>query len=395
MQRLHYVDWLRVIAIAAVFLFHTLRPFGDDWHINNAERSTVLEDALFFFWTFGLAVLFLLAGAGVRFALRRRTWSTFVRERTARLLVPFVVGTLVLSPVQAFIEAVHRGTYVGPLVSFIGRWAERVLDAFGRGFSPTVFGVGYHLWFLGFLFVISLLALPLCRVLLSGPGRAAAGWLAERSRWPGASLVFAVPIAMIIGIAAPFSRGEHDWFEFGWYFAYFISGFVLFSDERFMAAVRRDVTIALVVAIASTAALTLLDIGTWAASLPERGIDWTYPVMGGLFAIEGWAWTIVMLNIGLRVSALQRPVPERVGDAVLPVYILHQPVILAVALFVVQWPVGILPKWLAIVGVSLPLTLALVELGLRTRIVRALLGARVRPAPAAASDRPIRAGAPS
>jgi hypothetical protein len=60
-------------------------------------------------------------------------------------------------------------------------------------------------------------------------------------------------------------------------------------------------------------------------------------------------------------------------------------VILAVAFFVVQWPLGILPKWVAVFGLSVVITVALVALGLRTRPTRILLGARAglatRPAP--------------
>jgi hypothetical protein len=54
-------------------------------------------------------------------------------------------------------------------------------------------------------------------------------------------------------------------------------------------------------------------------------------------------------------------------------------VILAVALFVVQWPIGILAKWLVVFGASAAITLALVDLGLRSRVTRVLLGARAQP----------------
>ena len=39
--RLYYLDWLRVILLFGVFIYHVLRPFDmlTDWHINNAERS--------------------------------------------------------------------------------------------------------------------------------------------------------------------------------------------------------------------------------------------------------------------------------------------------------------------------------------------------------------------
>ena len=38
--RLHYLDWLQVLAILGVFLFHALHPFDElgDWHIKNVEK---------------------------------------------------------------------------------------------------------------------------------------------------------------------------------------------------------------------------------------------------------------------------------------------------------------------------------------------------------------------
>ncbi len=388
--RLHYIDWLRVGAIAGVFVFHTLRPFNtDDWHVKNAETSDLLNILLTFFWTFGLAVLFLLSGAGARFALRRRTWQTFLRERTARLLVPFVVGTLLLSPIQGFIEATHKGTYAGSFVDYLGRWVTGVTEALGHGLSPSVFGIGYHLWFLGFLFAISVIALPLCAGLMRRRGHAALEALARSMEWPGASLAFAIPIAVLMMICLPLGSGEHDWFEFGWYFGYFMIGFVLLSDDRFIVAVRRDLWLALGVAVLSTAALVATPLGGLLLTLADRGIDWTYLAVGGLFAIEGWAWTIVVLNIGLRAARLQLPVSVHLGDFVLPVYVVHQPVILAVAFFVVQWPLGILPKWIVVFGASLAVTLALVELGLRMPVTRILLGARIRRAAPAPVTEPL------
>jgi peptidoglycan/LPS O-acetylase OafA/YrhL len=101
--------------------------------------------------------------------------------------------------------------------------------------------------------------------------------------------------------------------------------------------------------------------------------------MFGLFGIEGWAWTIVVLGVGMRAAALQRPVPGHLGEAVLPIYIVHQPVILGIAFFVVQWPLGIVPKAAIVLSASLVLTFLLVELALRIPVIRVLLGVRARP----------------
>jgi peptidoglycan/LPS O-acetylase OafA/YrhL len=379
---IHWIDWLRVGAIAGVFLYHSLRPFdATDWHVKNAETNDLIGASQIFFSTFGLAVLFLLAGAGVQFALRRRSPGTFLRERTARLLVPFVVGVLLLSPVQAFIETTHKGTATSAVPDFVGWWAGAVGWAVSRGISPTVFGVGYHLWFLGFLFAFSVIGLPVCVALRSRRGTDAIAALAGRiAGRPGSTLLFAVPIGVLLIGFAPLGTGEQDWSSFGWYFAYFVIGFVLLADERFLAAVRRDVRVILVVAVASSAALIALDLGEWMANSASRGPDLRSLAIASVFALEGWAWSLVVLNLGMRVARLQLPVRQHLSDAVLPVYVIHQPVILAVAFFVVQWPVGILPKWVVVFGISLAITLALVELGLRGRTTRVLLGARAQPA---------------
>jgi peptidoglycan/LPS O-acetylase OafA/YrhL len=386
--RLHWIDWLRVAAIAGVFVFHTLRPFNtDDWHVKNADTSALLNGLTTFFASFGLAVLFLLAGAGVRFALRRRSWQTFLRERTARLLVPFVVGTLLLSPLQAFIEATHKGAYAGSYLGYIPVWAGDVAGVLGRGPSPTVFGIGYHLWFLGFLFAISVVALPLCIGLMGDRGRAIVDALARRFGRRGATLGVVIPIYVLMGIGSALGTREHDWLEFGWYLGYFLIGFVLVSDERFMAAVRRDLWPAAGVA-ATVMAMIVAGIPAPLDSAGEHGMGPIDLAIGGIFAVLGWAWTLLILNVGMRLARWQQPVREHLGDAVLPVYVIHQPVILAVAFFVVQWPLGIVPKWLVVFGVSALVTFVLVELALRAPIARVLLGARIRPAVSVAAGPP-------
>ncbi|HEX5590101.1 MAG TPA: acyltransferase family protein, partial [Candidatus Limnocylindrales bacterium] len=343
------------------------------------EQSADLGVVMGVFWSFGLAVLFLLSGVGARFALRRRTWQAFLRERVARLVVPFVVaGVLVLSPVQAYIEAVHKGYGGGPFLEFAVRWIGTALNPLDWTVSPTLFGRGYHLWFLGFLFAISVIALPLLVGLMSRLGRSLVDAIARALAWRGTTLVAAVPIVILMSIGVFLGTAEHDWFELWWYFAYFVIGFILVSDDRFLAAVRRDGWVALATALGSTAVLTMTPAAGLLDSMTD-GLDVPHLLAGVLFGLEGWAWTLVILNLGLRVARLQRPVAPHLNEAVLPVYVVHQPVILAVAFFVVGWPVGLLAKWLVVFGASAAITLALVEVGLRFRVTRALLGAKVQP----------------
>jgi len=73
--RLHYLDWLQVLAVLGVFLFHSVHPFDDlaDWHIKNVEKSILATFFVGFFNLWGMPFLFLMAGATSWFSLRRST----------------------------------------------------------------------------------------------------------------------------------------------------------------------------------------------------------------------------------------------------------------------------------------------------------------------------------
>ena len=120
--RLHYLDWLRVLAILGVFLFHTVRPFDQvPWEINNAEPSVFATLLFVLFLPWGMPLFFFLSGAGTWFALRRRAAGQYAGERVQRLVVPFIVGCILLSPIQFYFQWLHlsqTGSSAGTLWEF-------------------------------------------------------------------------------------------------------------------------------------------------------------------------------------------------------------------------------------------------------------------------------------
>lgn len=378
--RIHYIDWLRAGAVVGVVVYHSLLPFGmSEWHINNTERSGLLTTVLLVFETFGLGLLFLLAGASARFALHRRSPRAFLLERGKRILVPFFVGTLLLTPPMMYLEAVHHGSTSESLLTFLAAWPARAIAwALETGISPRLFSVGFHLWFLGYLFAFSALGIPVFILLSSVRGRALLDALGRAARWPGATLAFALPIVLPPLVLLALAPEEFDWWQFGWYGAYFLVGYVLYGDDRLVAAARRDFIPALLIAITTLAGLLVLNFNGWVASHEGVGYsyDATYLLMVIMYAVGGWAWTLVMLNLGLRLRVLQRPLPRAAGEAVLPLYILHQPVVLLVASIVVTWPLGLLPKALIVTAASLAGSIAIMAALLRVTPARTLLGVR-------------------
>jgi hypothetical protein len=191
-----------------------------------------------------------------------------------------------------------------------------------------------------------------------------------------------VPIALaLLALKAAFPD-EHDWGEFAWYLAFFLVGYVLVSDPRFLAAVKRDLVPALVVGVVDFAILGALDpfgwVEGWAA---DPGYTPSYFLMLGLFSLQGWAWAVAALSVGMRVGRFRQPLPGVVADAAMPFFLVHQPVILALAFFIVGWHAGILVKLPVLLVLSLAVSAAAAWLLSRPAVTRRLLGVKPHRSP--------------
>jgi peptidoglycan/LPS O-acetylase OafA/YrhL len=370
--RLHYLDWLRVLAIFGVFLFHSLHVFDlGDWHIKNSEQSTELTIVLILFSMWGLPFFFMISGTGSWFALRRRSPGQYASERFKRLAVPFVVGALLFMPMMLYFEWSHHILTGQTTLTFV-EFAARPM----MGLTPMWFGtLGYHLWFLGFLFSFVLMSLPLFLWWKGPSGQRMLAWMAGLAEHRGGLLLFLIPLALIRFVLMPLFGTEHDWADFVFQGAFFVLGFVLFSDDRFVRAIRRDWLILLAAGVGGVAALFLLyfvgDPFAWYSNpqIPE------FYLVQLLWAVVAYSWSVFMLFVGMRFLDFTNKQLKYAQQAVLPFFLVHQPAIIVVAFFIVQWDIGIPVKVLLVVGSGLVLSIGLYELVIRRiRPVQALFG---------------------
>jgi glucan biosynthesis protein C len=376
--RLHYLDALRVLAVFMVFLYHSSMPFTlGQPDIANAETSLV---ATMFFGAFlapwGMPFFFLLAGAATWFALQRRTARQFAGERFRRLLVPFLVGCALFTPLQTYIAWIFRlrvGTYEGSYLQFF--FVERF-----NGWNPTIFDwLGYHLWFLGYLFTLSLLLLPLLEWLKGEAGRRIVSRLARLCEHWGGILVFILPLLLIQLGLRPFFPDERNWADFFYYLVFFLAGYLFYADERFLRAIRRDRWLVLAVGIVALLGLMAT------VALGEAETLFSTPSNPGFFpfwacaVVDAWCWSVVMLYVGMRFLDFSNRWTRYGQEAILPFYVLHQPVIFAVAFYVVQWPASVTVKMLTVVLASFIITIGIYELLVRRLApLRAVFGMKGR-----------------
>jgi len=117
--RRYDLDWLKVIATLAVFLFHTARFFDYGWwHVKNGALDAGLTVFASFLLQWIMPLFFVISGASARFALRRRTPLQFMRERIVRILLPLVAGIFLIVPPQVYLERLSRAEFTGNFLAF-------------------------------------------------------------------------------------------------------------------------------------------------------------------------------------------------------------------------------------------------------------------------------------
>jgi surface polysaccharide O-acyltransferase-like enzyme len=392
------LDAMRALVVVGLIFFHAALVFDttDDYYVKNAQTADLGPvAAVGVVWA--MPLLFLTAGLGVWYSLGRRTVGAFLVERARRLLVPLVFGVLVLMPLPVWLGLRSQPGYNESYLAFYPRflhvrlvWSEFPFVV--RGAPPDrLFETG-QLWFVVLLLTFSLLLLP-AFLHLRGVGVGHLATLAERR---GVILLPAVPIAVVVA-ALEMEEPYAAWSRWA-YLLFFFLGFVLAADPRFLAAMRRHGPVAAGVGVVVfLGALGLLK-ASWDAGA-DAFVDHDPRSMAGrfLFGAAGWLWLVAIVGLLARLPA-QSAAPRasrraRAGgylsDAVLPIYVLHQPVLVAIAFAVVSWPVHPILKYLVITLATLVAVVMAYDLLIRrTRVTRFLFGMRAPRPPVTPAGQP-------
>ena len=227
-----------------------------------------------------------------------------------------------------------------------------------------------HLWFVVLLLTFSLLLAPVAAPLADRSQRV--GRAVERR--PALLLLLTLPLAAINALLG-MEEGFAGWNRWA-YLVFFLFGYALADDDRVRAALRR-------LAVPTGVAGLALFAGTAPGfmALDDPFTEWSpfALVTRALFGAAGWCWVVAILGLLDRPREIRPPsrVMTYLGIAALPVYVLHQPVVVALAYGVVGWSAPILVEYAAIVAGSLVVILVLYEgVVRRTRPTRSLFGMR-------------------
>ncbi len=376
-ERCRYIDWLRVFAVLGVFLLHTAEPFTPSGPLRNDPTSMVMTVFTGFLFLWIMPFFFFLAGAGTKFALEVRTATQFLKERFFRLVIPYVAGVLIVIPPMAYITGLSRSQIDCSYFAYYPQFFRNLESDGGLGFLHRV---GGHLWFLPFLFLVSLLTLNLFLYLRTHSGQVLLSKAAALCERYGLLILFVIPTFLVHVTFRVGFTGAYGCRSFLYFIPFYVLGFVIFSNRRFEQMIERKTLIALFVGIFCFALLTAMDLAGFSEKL-ETNPSWSalFTLYSIIRSLNVWAWIFFVLGIGVKFLNRTNVFYDYAVELVLPFYILHYPVICLVTAYVVKWHTGVAEKFVFLTAISFVLTIVLFEVFVkRLNLMRFLFGMKIR-----------------
>jgi len=347
-ERQYFIDWLRILLILSVFIYHIGMFFNSwDWHVKNpTQYEGILKYTMIFLGKWRMPLLFLISGAGTYYALGKRSPVKYLGERFKRLVIPLIAGIFILVPVQVYLE---KADQYSSLLNFYPHMFE--------GIYPSGNFSWHHLWFIVYLFVISLFISPFLKLFRSKGYLGFSIWLERFASRPlSLNIVVVILIISQVLLRPYFPEDTHalvnDWAAMAYYIIFFLAGFMLLSNKNIIESIRKQKNLYLAEAAIATAVMF---------SSPYLFVDEsTADLAWGISAIF-LAWSCGLAAIGYAKQYLNRDTLFRkvANEAIYPFYLLHQPVILIMGFFLNKVGIPDLARFILLTSSSLVITCVL------------------------------------
>ena len=362
-ERLFFLDWLRILAFAALVVYHVGMYYVSwDFHVKSPQAGPGLEPWMKLSEPWRMSLLFMVSGAATAHWLKAGPSFARVRRRSAYLMAPLLMGVVFIVPPQSYFEVVQKFGFTGDFWSFL-RLYFTGYPGFCSGGKCLILPTWNHLWFLPYLWVYTLL---MCAVVALRPTAlaAAAGKLGLAQSgfglllWP-ALLLFLARLALFARFPSTHALWG-DWFNHTVYLVMFALGAVFATQPAVwarLAALRRP---ALVLAVLFWAVLVFLR--------PAK------PAEHAVVAI--YQWTALVAAFGFAKAHLNHdsPIRKRLTEAVFPVYVLHQTVIIVASQWLLMFHLAPLVEGPILVVAAFVVSYAGYEIVRRIRVLRPWFG---------------------
>lgn len=374
-SRIFYLDWLRIFAIAGVLLFHSAMPYVAEWgwHLKNSETSNTLMEFNFFLSRFRMPLLFFISGAVGWILMQKKTHLEFFSLRFKRLFIPLVAGIFLIVPPQIYFERLSQG--------YTGSFWECWLSTFEFVPYPVGNTSWHHMWFVAYLFLYDIVAIPVVAFFQSNRGSRFLEKAGRLLNGRGIYLLLVFPLTTHLLLNHYYPRSNdliHDLnylLYWGWFFFAGLFAMACPAVIESFTRLRRE--------LLALAFILLLVVNGIRWNGAEPGWDyqsaallqWPASFFDGLMAMLGWTWVLALVGYGRRYLNKPHSSLAYIREIIYPFYILHQTVIVILTYYIIQSPEGIGAKYLFTVAATFMICMLIIHtLVIPFQLPRLLLG---------------------
>ncbi len=347
-MRKHYLDNIRTIVILLLFPYHTFmiwNNFGTKFYIWGGNNN-ILSSLIVLVSPWLMPILFVVAGISARYSLEKRNTRDFIKERTRKILIPFISGLILLIPFQTLYARKFFFDYNGGIIDNFKYFFTHFSDLNGYDGMFT-FG---HLWFLLYLFIIALITLLVIKKI---PLNKVDSKINKVNMFQ--IILLFIPIFIVYHI------GNFGGQSIGKYMLLYLLGYYLFSDE-FIEKILNYKTIILSLYSISQIILIIL--------------YFKYSYYGDLFVnFVGWLGILSYIIIGKIFLNKENKITNYFKKASFSIYILHQTILVIVGYYSLMMIDNIVLQICIIFG-SFIVTILLYEIISKIPILKKIIGVR-------------------
>ena len=334
--RRYDLDWLRVLAFALLILYHCGMFYVADWgwHIKSEQPSSFLQNLMLLTSPWRMSLLFMVSGSALYFACKKIGRLELLQLRNQRLLLPLLFGMAVIVPPQVYIELTTSSGAQFSYWEFYQLYLNAGTDAYPEHqHGPLGLWTWNHLWFLAYLWLYTIVFVVVKPVLDRAARALQASPLNTTSLVLVPVLVLLVYRISLADTYPPSNALFGDWYNHARYLSFLFAGYLIADWRSFWELVARRRWQLLAAAVCGYLLLLGIVHGQVESALAGLGlVESAVTVLVRLLvSFNQWFWILALL--GLAVHFLNRPNPvlSYMNEAILPWYMLHQTLIVALA----------------------------------------------------------------
>jgi len=354
-NRRYDIDWLRVIAIGLLLIYHIAIIF-QPWamfigFMRSNESAESIWQPMTMLNVWRIPFLFFVSGMGVYFAMKKRNWKVLIKERSLRILVPFVFGFFAITPLHLFI---FQDYYNLPL---------NYMPASG------------HLWFLANIFCYVIILSPVFYLMKKHDDSQFKQGLSTLMSYAFGPLCITIFFMLEVGVVQPqiFELYAETWHGFFIGFTAFFFGFLLvYSGISFWKTVAKWKWLYFSLA-------TILFV--------LRFTDFESITNMYFTAFESICWILWVFGMGYQYLNKPSFILGYLSQAAYPVYIIHMFVLYGMAYFVLPLDINPVLQFIIITVLTFVCCFLIYEFILRRiAVLRPLFGLKIKFKPEEATE---------